>query len=131
MPHSGRNVALGWAQDRRACGDGDALAEVRETADLCRYYAAQARAMARDTWCFADMGLPLRGLFLALRALGLFPPAKALKKSALRQAIGDSFEIEDERVFGPKSQPAFSGAGATRDAPNADTRKRHAGPTRP
>lgn len=28
---------------------GDALAEVRETADLCRYYAAQARAMARDT----------------------------------------------------------------------------------
>jgi RHH-type proline utilization regulon transcriptional repressor/proline dehydrogenase/delta 1-pyrroline-5-carboxylate dehydrogenase len=27
----------------------DALAEVREAADLCRYYAAQALAMARDT----------------------------------------------------------------------------------
>jgi ubiquinone/menaquinone biosynthesis C-methylase UbiE len=53
------------------------------------------------TWCFADMGLPLRGLFLALRAFGLFPPAKALTKTALRQAIGDAgFEIADERVFG-------------------------------
>ena len=27
----------------------DALAEVREAADLCRYYAAQAKAMAQDT----------------------------------------------------------------------------------
>jgi ubiquinone/menaquinone biosynthesis C-methylase UbiE len=53
------------------------------------------------TWCFADMGLRLRGLFLVLRVVGLFPPAKALTKTALRQAIGEaSFEIEDERVFG-------------------------------
>jgi SAM-dependent methyltransferase len=53
------------------------------------------------TWCFADMGLPLRGLFLVLRALGLFPPAKALTKAALRKAISDAgFEIAEERVFG-------------------------------
>jgi SAM-dependent methyltransferase len=53
------------------------------------------------TWCFADMGLPLRGLFLVLRMIGLFPPAKALTKTALRKAIGDAgFEIADERVFG-------------------------------
>ena len=53
------------------------------------------------TWCFADMGLPLRGLFLALRLIGLFPPATALTKTTLRQAIGDAgFDIAEERVFG-------------------------------
>jgi cyclopropane fatty-acyl-phospholipid synthase-like methyltransferase len=53
------------------------------------------------TWCFADMGLKLRSLFLALRSLGLFPPANALTKIALRQAICDAgFDIVDERVFG-------------------------------
>ena len=60
------------------------------------------------TWCFADMGLPLRGLFLALRALGLFPPAKALTTTALLQAIGDAgFEIADERVFGQNPDGPF------------------------
>ena len=29
----------------------DALAEVREAADLCRYYAAQAMAIARERPC--------------------------------------------------------------------------------
>ncbi|BBF91986.1 class I SAM-dependent methyltransferase [Blastochloris tepida] len=53
------------------------------------------------TWCFADMGLKLRSLFLALRLIGLFPAARALTKIALRQAIRDAgFEIVDERVFG-------------------------------
>ena len=53
------------------------------------------------TWCFADMGLALRGLFLVLRTIGLFPPAEALTKTALRQALGDAgFEIVDDRVFG-------------------------------
>ena len=53
------------------------------------------------TWCFADMGLPLRGLFVGLRLIGLFPPATALTKTALRQAIGDAgFDIAEERVFG-------------------------------
>jgi SAM-dependent methyltransferase len=53
------------------------------------------------TWCFADMGLPLRGVFVGLRLIGLFPPATALTKTALRQAIGDAgFEIAEERVFG-------------------------------
>ena len=47
------------------------------------------------------MGLKLRGLFLVLRTLGLFPPANALTKTALRQAVRDAgFEIVDERVFG-------------------------------
>jgi hypothetical protein len=47
------------------------------------------------------MGLPLRGLFVGLRLIGLFPPATALTKTALRQAIGDAgFEIAEERVFG-------------------------------
>ena len=53
------------------------------------------------TWCFADMGLALRSLFLVLRSLGLFPSASALTKTALRQAVRDAgFEIVDERVFG-------------------------------
>ncbi|MDC7787761.1 class I SAM-dependent methyltransferase [Rhodoplanes sp. TEM] len=53
------------------------------------------------TWCFADMGFKLRGLFLALRTIGLFPPVNALTRAALRQTIRDAgFEIVDERVFG-------------------------------
>jgi ubiquinone/menaquinone biosynthesis C-methylase UbiE len=53
------------------------------------------------TWCFADMGLRLRGLFLVLRAMRMFPRANALTKTALRQAIRDAdFEIVDERIFG-------------------------------
>ncbi|NVN87296.1 MAG: class I SAM-dependent methyltransferase [Rhodopseudomonas sp.] len=53
------------------------------------------------TWCFADMGLALRGLFVVLRSIGLFPPVNALTKIALRQSILDAgFRIEDERIFG-------------------------------
>jgi len=70
---------------------------------LSRIYAQlkPGGLLIAKTWCFADMGLHLRGLFLVLRVLGLFPPAKALTKTALRQAIGAAgFEIEDQRVFG-------------------------------
>jgi cyclopropane fatty-acyl-phospholipid synthase-like methyltransferase len=57
--------------------------------------------MIAKTWCFAEMGLKLRSLFFALRALGLFPSAHSLTKADLRQAIRDAgFEIEDERIFG-------------------------------
>ena len=53
------------------------------------------------TWCFADMGLALRSLFLVLRSLGLFPTANVLTKTALRHAVLDAgFEIVDERLFG-------------------------------
>jgi cyclopropane fatty-acyl-phospholipid synthase-like methyltransferase len=53
------------------------------------------------TWCFADMGLALRSLFVVLRAVGLFPPVNALTKTALRHTVSDAgFEIKDERVFG-------------------------------
>ncbi|WP_026381872.1 class I SAM-dependent methyltransferase [Afifella pfennigii] len=57
--------------------------------------------MIAKTWCFADMKLSLRGLFLVLRAVGLFPPVNALTKTALREKIRDAgFQIVDERVFG-------------------------------
>ena len=53
------------------------------------------------TWCFSDMGLHLRALFLVLRAFKMFPPARAFTKPALRQAIAAAgFEIVEERVFG-------------------------------
>ena len=53
------------------------------------------------TWCFADMGLKLRSLFAVLRAVGMFPPAKALTGPALRQAIQDAgFQFAQDRVFG-------------------------------
>ncbi|MCF1505716.1 class I SAM-dependent methyltransferase [Afifella sp. H1R] len=57
--------------------------------------------MIAKTWCFADMSLKLRALFLGLRTFGLFPKANALTKPALREAIRQAgFEIVDERVFG-------------------------------
>lgn len=53
------------------------------------------------TWCFADMGLRLRALFIVLRSFGMFPPARRLTRTGLRQAIqGVGFEIIDERLFG-------------------------------
>lgn len=53
------------------------------------------------TWCFAEMKLRLRALFLVLRTIGLFPPVNALTKAALREKIRDAgFEIVEERVFG-------------------------------
>jgi ubiquinone/menaquinone biosynthesis C-methylase UbiE len=53
------------------------------------------------TWCFADMALELRGLFLVLRTVGLFPTANALTKTALRETVRDAgFEIVEERVYG-------------------------------
>jgi len=53
------------------------------------------------TWCFADMGLGLRALFLALRAFRLFPRANALTKAALRRTVAEAgFVIEVEHVFG-------------------------------
>ena len=53
------------------------------------------------TWCFADMGLKLRGLFLVLHMVGLFPTVNALTKTALREAVRDAgFEIVEERVYG-------------------------------
>jgi SAM-dependent methyltransferase len=57
--------------------------------------------LVAKTWCFADMGLALRGLFVVLRSVRLFPPVNALTKTALRQTIRDAgFDIVDERVFG-------------------------------
>jgi len=72
-------------------------------ATLQRIHAnlAPGGMLLAKTWCFADMKLSLRALFLMLRTVGLFPPVNALTKSALRQKIRDAgFDIEDERVFG-------------------------------
>lgn len=53
------------------------------------------------TWCFAEMSLPLRALFRILRVAKLFPKARALTRSELRQAISAAgFDIAEERVFG-------------------------------
>ncbi|NJL08790.1 MAG: class I SAM-dependent methyltransferase [Methylacidiphilales bacterium] len=70
---------------------------------LARIYAhlPPGGLLIAKTWCFADMGLKLRSLFLVLRLLGIFPSANALTKTALRQTIRDAgFKIVDERVFG-------------------------------
>ncbi|MCB6178555.1 class I SAM-dependent methyltransferase [Rhodobacter sp. Har01] len=57
--------------------------------------------MIGKTWCFADMGLKLRGLFLVLRSIGMFPPANRLTRADLRLAILNAgFEIVEEHVFG-------------------------------
>ena len=74
------------------------------------------------TWCFADMGLHLRGLFLVLRAFNLFPPARALTKPALRHAIADAgFEIAEERVFGKNPHGPYMVAKRP-DAPQNESR---------
>lgn len=53
------------------------------------------------TWCFADMDWKLKGVFAALKAVGLFPAAASLTKPALRAALHDAgFEIIEERLFG-------------------------------
>lgn len=60
------------------------------------------------TWCFADMGLHLRALFAILRAIKMFPPARALTKAALRRAIGEAgFEIVEDRVFGANTHGPY------------------------
>ncbi|MCW2273644.1 methyltransferase domain-containing protein [Rhodoblastus acidophilus] len=53
------------------------------------------------TWCFAEMSLSLRALFRVLRLLKMFPNARALTRTELRQAIcAAGFEITEELVFG-------------------------------
>ncbi|MDM7931486.1 class I SAM-dependent methyltransferase [Tabrizicola sp.] len=60
------------------------------------------------TWCFADLAFRLRLLFAVLRTAGLFPPAKSLGLTELRQAILDAgFEIIDQRVLGSRPQNPY------------------------
>jgi cyclopropane fatty-acyl-phospholipid synthase-like methyltransferase len=69
------------------------------------------------TWCFADLGLKLRLLFVGLRAFGLFPPATSLSVAQLRQAILDAgFEIVDQRIFGSLPQNPYIVARKPADA---------------
>lgn len=60
------------------------------------------------TWCFAELGLPFRLLFLALGAFGFFPPAIRLTKAQLRQSLKDAgFVIVDERILGKYPQNPY------------------------
>lgn len=60
------------------------------------------------TWCFADLKLRVRILFRVLGIFGLFPAAKMLSGTQLRQAILDAgFEITDDRKFGDYAQNPF------------------------
>lgn len=64
--------------------------------------------LVSKTWCFADLGIMLRLLFVVLRAFGLFPPATSLGVVQLRQALRDAgFEIVDERIFGTRPQNVY------------------------
>ncbi len=60
------------------------------------------------TWCFADLPLPFRVLFGALRLVGLFPPVTLLRGAELRQAIKASgLVIELDMIFGTRPQNPF------------------------
>jgi SAM-dependent methyltransferase len=60
------------------------------------------------TWCFADLGWPIRGLFGVLRLVGLFPPATALTADDLRRAINAAgLQIEADLLFGTRPQNPY------------------------
>lgn len=60
------------------------------------------------TWCFADLPLPFRVLFGALRLVGVFPPVTWLRGDELRRAITASgLVIEMDKTFGTRTQNPF------------------------
>lgn len=60
------------------------------------------------TWCFADLPLPVRGLFAVLRLVGLFPPVTWLRGEDLRRAITTSgLVIELDKTYGTRPQNPF------------------------
>ena len=73
------------------------------------------------TWCFADVKLWVRALFVVLRVFGMFPVATSLSVGQLRQALADAgFEIVEQRIFGAYAQNPFivaRKAGGRRDLP--------------
>ena len=64
--------------------------------------------MISRTWCFAELPLPLRGLFAVLRLVGLFPPVSWLRGADLRRAIvASGLVIEVDKTFGTRPQNPF------------------------
>lgn len=60
------------------------------------------------TWCFGDLPLRLRLLFRTLRLVGLFPPARFLAQTHLRQLIEEAgFTITVTRVFGTRGENPY------------------------
>lgn len=60
------------------------------------------------TWCFADLPVPFRVLFGALRLMEVFPPVTWLRGADLRRAITASgLAIEVDVSFGSRPQNPF------------------------
>lgn len=60
------------------------------------------------TWCFADLPVPFRLLFGALRLVGVSPPVTWLQGTDLRRAITTSgLVIEMDMTFGTRPQNPF------------------------
>ena len=84
---------------------------VKDPPDLLKHIHAQLRPgglFLSKTWCFADLGVPLRLLFSVLRRLGLFPPSLSLSVAQLQRSIVDAgFDIVDLRILGSRVQNPY------------------------
>jgi len=84
---------------------------VEDPGDLLRQIHSGLRPgglLISKTWCFADLNLRLRALFILMRGIGLFPAATWLTADQLRAAITTAgFVIVDERIFGAHCQNPY------------------------
>ncbi len=101
----------------------DALAEVREAADLCRYYAAQALAMAQDTPLPGPTGeenrlrLHGRGVFVCISPWN-FPLAIFVGQIAAALVAGNAVAAKpapQTPLVAQKAVDLFLGAGCPED----------------
>ena len=101
----------------------DALAELREAADLCRYYAAQATAMARDTPLPGPTGeenflrLHGRGVFVCISPWN-FPLAIFVGQVAAALVAGNTVAAKpapQTPLVAQKAVDLFLGAGCPED----------------
>ena len=104
----------------------DALAEVREAADLCRYYAAQAMAMAQDTPLPGPTGeenhlrLHGRGVFVCISPWN-FPLAIFVGQVAAALVTGNAVAAKpapQTPLIARKAVDLFLGAGCPEDVLN-------------
>ncbi|MEF3048232.1 class I SAM-dependent methyltransferase [Pseudotabrizicola sp. L79] len=74
----------------------------------CRDQLKPDGLLISKTWCFADLPLKLRVLFVGLRLIGLFPDAASLSQQGLQTALSDAgFEIVEHRAFGSRPQNPY------------------------
>lgn len=79
-----------------------------------RHGLAPGGQLISKTWCFGDLPLRFRLMFRALRLVGLFPPARFLSQSRLRQLLEDAgFTVTVTRVFGTRGENPYIVAHAT------------------